>query len=116
MDYPRSIRLAEFLKEAISELIQQDLKDPRIGFVTITNVEVTRDLKNATIFFSILGKKKEIEKTFLGLENAKGHIRKRLGEELRLKFIPRLIFKLDSSIEATTRISKIINKIHQEEK
>ncbi len=116
MDYPRSIRLAEFLKETISELIQQDLKDPRIGFVTITNVEVTQDLKCATIFFSILGKKAEIEKAFLGLENAKGHIRKKIGEELRLKSIPRLIFKLDRSIEATIRISKILNKIHQKEK
>ncbi|MBI4744418.1 MAG: 30S ribosome-binding factor RbfA [Actinobacteria bacterium] len=116
MDYPRSVRLAESLKKIISEYLHQDLKDPRIGFVTITNVEVTQDLKYATIFFSILEKKREIEKTILALENAKGHIRKKLGRELRLKFIPQLIFKIDHSLEATMRISKILNKIHQEEK
>lgn len=116
MDYPRSVRLAESLKIIISEYLHQDLKDPRIGFVTVTNVEVTPDLKYATIFFGILGKKRDVENTILALENAKGHIRKKLGKELRLKFVPQLIFKVDQSLEYVMRISKILNKIHREEK
>ncbi len=115
MEFPRSARLEEAIKEEISEIIQTELKDPRIGFVTITNVEVSHDLRHAIVYVSILGSSKEADSAMAGLENAKGYIRSLLGQRLRIKFLPSLTFKLDRGAEESERISKIIHKLHKEE-
>jgi len=115
MDHPRMARLKEAIKEEISDLIQKDLKDPRIGFITITAVEVSPDLRHATIFFSLLGTPSEKEETLAGLESAKGYLRTELGKRIRLKFLPDLSFKLDQSFEKSQRITELIQKIHQDE-
>lgn len=115
MEYPRSARIEEAIKEEVSSIVQNELKDPRIGFTTVTRVEVTPDLRNATVYFSVLGSHEEQETALEGLESAKGLMRSLLGKRLRLKFIPILLFKLDRGAEESEKISRLIHKIHQEE-
>jgi ribosome-binding factor A len=107
-------RIAEAFKEEIMDMIQRDLKDPRIGFVTVTRVEVSPDLKHATVFISILGDEAKRDETLKAMERAKGHIRTELGKRVRLKFLPELEFVHDMAIEESLRVSEIIKKIHKE--
>ncbi len=97
MNYKRSEKVAEAVHELISELLIKGLKDPRIGFVTVTGVKVTDDLHLATVFFSVVGSEDEKKETEKGLNSAKGFIRKELGRNLRLRYIPDIIFKYDDS-------------------
>jgi ribosome-binding factor A len=115
MEYPRSARVEEAIKEEISYIVQNQLKDPRIGFVTVTRVEVTPDLRNAVIYFSVLGTHEEQENALRGLESSKGLMRALLGKRLRLKFIPTLSLKLDRGAEESEKISRLLHKIHEEE-
>lgn len=107
-------RVAEAFKEEIMDIIQRDLKDPRIGFVTVTRVEISVDLKHAAVFLSILGDKVKKEETLKAMERAKGHIRTELGKRVRLKFLPELEFVYDMTIEDSFRVSEILKKIHKE--
>ncbi len=113
MRRPRTLRVNKVLRETISSIFQKELKDPRIGFVTITSVEVSPDLKNAHVYLSIMGKEKEIARTFKAIEHAKGHIRNELGKRVQIKFLPELTFKIDESIEYGIRITEILKKIHE---
>lgn len=110
----RPERIASQMREHISTIITEEIKDPRIGFITITGVEVTPDIRNAKVFFSCLGGKEEKEIATEGLNSAAGYIRKLLGERMRIKFIPELIFRLDESAEYSIHMSKIFEKIHKE--
>lgn len=112
MERSRPSRLGEVFKKEISDIIKKDLKDPRIGFVTITAVEISPDLKCATVFLSVLGDQKERERSLRGLKNARGHIRSELGKRVRLKFLPELVFEIDKSIEEGMRISELIKHLH----
>lgn len=114
MNYPRIVRINEILKENISLIFQSEIKDPRIGFVTITSVETSCDLKQAVVYLSILGNKKEIDEAVKAIEHAKSHIRSELGKRIKLKFLPELVFKIDESIEHGIRIQELIKKIHEE--
>ncbi|MDO8885447.1 30S ribosome-binding factor RbfA [Candidatus Oleimmundimicrobium sp.] len=113
MNYPRSNKVAKAIKEEISEILSK-LKDPRIGMITVTGVDVSPDLKRAIIFISILNSS-EKKVTLNVLRKAKGHIRTKLGEKLSLKFLPDLEFKWDESMERGARISEIIHRIREEE-
>jgi len=115
LDFQRTTRLSEVIKEELSDILQRKLKDPRIGFVTITAVEVSRDLRHAHVFVSILGEKEEIEKTYQSLVGARGFIRSELGKRVRMKFLPELSFLLDKSVEKSIRITEIIQEIHKSE-
>lgn len=115
MTYQRAVRVAEEIQKEVSGIIQKELKDPRIGFVTITGVDVTSDLKLAKIFVSVLGDEKAREETFLGLEKAKGFIRREVGHRIRLKNVPEIMFKFDESVEHGARISQLLHKIHENE-
>lgn len=112
MERSRTSRLGEVFKKEISDIIKKDLKDPRIGFVTITAVEISPDLKRATVFLSVLGGLEEHERSLKGLKNARGHIRSELGKRVRLKFLPELVFEIDKSIEEGMRISELIKHLH----
>lgn len=112
----RPERIANEMREIISTIIRNELRDPRIGFVTITRVEVTADIRNAKVFFSALGGKEEKERAAEGLNSASGYIRKLLGERLKIKFTPELIFRLDESTEYVIHLNKIFDKIHKEKK
>lgn len=111
----RTRRLGETLKAELSDIIQRELKDPRIGFVTITGVDVSPDLRQARVFLSIMGDEKTREEGIAGLTQARGHIRSELGKRVRLKFLPELHFRIDPSIEEGLRISKLIARIKREE-
>lgn len=110
----RPERVASEMREHISRIISEEIKDPRIGFITVTKVEVTPDLRSAKILFSSLGGNEEKEGALEGLNSASGYIRKLLGERMRFKFIPELLFRLDESAEYVIRLNKIFDKIHKE--
>jgi ribosome-binding factor A len=96
----------EVLAEAIGEL-----RDPRIGFVTVTGVETSPDLRQAQVFVSVLGSDKKREKTLEGLEAAHGVLQAQIARELRLKRTPQLTFAYDDSVERGVRMSKLIDEL-----
>jgi ribosome-binding factor A len=113
LPYKRSQRVGDLLREEIAEIVIHRLKDPRIGFVTITGVDVTDDLKIAKIYVSIF--KDEDKKTTLEILNsAKSFIRSELSKRLRMKSIPSIGFRLDTSIEYGNKIDKLLKKIEGE--
>ena len=115
MTSDRMNRVAEAIKEEVARILQQELKDPRIGFVTITQVRVTADLQHATVYFSLLEGHGTPEATEAGLKSAQGFIRKLIGERLRLRMTPELIFRRDSSVAESVRIAKILDDLKKPE-
>jgi len=109
--YKRSEKVAEAIHEMVSELIVKGLKDPRIGFVTITGVKVTDDLHLATIYFTVIGSEDEKNATEKGLNSARGYIRKEMGRNLRMRYIPDIVFKYDESVEYGSRIETLLKEI-----
>ena len=114
MRFKRSQRIQELLLEEISKLLQGGLKDPRIGFATLTRVEVSDNLKHAKIFVSVMGSEKEKSDTLNALKSAKGFIRNTLGKNLYLKYLPELEFKKDENAEHVEKITRILNDLHTE--
>lgn len=112
----RSHRVAEQMKKEIAAIIEHQVKDPRIGFITITNVEVSNDLRHAKIYFSSLGNNEEQKKSLEGLDKAKGFIRKEIAQRINLRYAPEILFRIDTSIEHGVKISKILSKIKSEER
>ena len=109
-------RVAEEIKKQISAIIRDELNDPRIGFVTITKVEVARDLQQAKVYFSFFGSQKEQRDTQIGLDRSRGFIRKLLGQRIRIRYIPEIIFKLDQGTEHSIHIDQILDKIKKKRK
>jgi len=107
----RTERLGEEIREEIARMIGQ-LKDPRIGFVTVTRVEVGTDLRNARVFVGVLGSEADREKTFVGLRQAAGFLRRGLGQTLRLRHTPELAFTYDEGLEAHDRIARLLAEVH----
>ena len=116
MQQNRADRVSGLLKEEISQLIQKDLKDPRIGFVTITRVILSRDLRHAKVFFSTYGDEGAKQRSLEGLRRALGFIRGELGRRLGLRFVPELEFRIDGSIEYAFHIEEIIHQMKKEQK
>ncbi len=114
-EYPRTQRVRQLLKEEISRLLQRDVKDVRIGMVTVTDVEVTRDLKYATVYVNMAGDDARKSEALKGLSSAAGFLRSRLGRELRIRRVPELRFKLDRTHEYATRISKLLAEVKTSE-
>ena len=112
--YKRSERLGELLLAEISELVVRDLKDPRLGFVTFTRVELSDDLRHAKVFASILGSEPEKARTLQGLVSATGYIRRHLGRILRLRYTPELTFLIDESMEHGAKIAQLLRQLHVE--
>ncbi|KXS41592.1 MULTISPECIES: 30S ribosome-binding factor RbfA [unclassified Candidatus Frackibacter] len=112
----RPRRVAELIKKEISQMLLHDeIKDPRIGFVTITDVEVSGDLRHAKVFVSVYDKDPKVkEDTMEGLENAVGYVRRELGQRIRLRHTPEILFRYDDSIKRGTRIFKILEDLDQE--
>lgn len=108
MQGKRIERVNQLVKEEISALLQRELKDPRIGFVTVTDVEVSRDLNQAKVYVSILGSEEEWKATLAALESAKGFIRHWLRQHLRLRVIPSLLFRPDRSIAHAAHIQGLL--------
>ncbi|WP_096189081.1 30S ribosome-binding factor RbfA [Evansella halocellulosilytica] len=116
MSNVRANRVGEQIKKELTEIIQREMKDPRIGFVTITAVEVTGDLQQATAFLTVYGEDEQRSKTLEGLSKAKGFIRSELGQRIKLRKTPELFFKFDESIERGNRIEELIRKLNDNDK
>jgi len=114
MSTTRPERVAEAIRKEISIMIQEELKDPRIGFTTITKVEITPDLRYAKIYYTVLGNDKQKKSTGIALKNAKGFIKGHIGDRLKLRYTPEIIFKVDESIEYADKIERLFDKIHRE--
>lgn len=110
---PRMRRVNAILLEAIAEEVA-GLKDPRLGFVTITGVDTAPDLHNAIVFFSVLGTEEERLSTIEALDSAASHVRSEVGRKVRLKYLPKLDFRLDSSIEYGTHMSNLLRDLATE--
>ena len=109
-DYPRTRRVAELLQRELSALIRDRLKDPEVGMVTISDVEVSRDLAHARVYFTLLGGEAEREKTREALQRAAGFLRRELGRELHLRTIPQLRFIYDDTMDRGNRVSALIDQ------
>ncbi len=110
----RSERVASLIKEEISLLVQRNFSMQEYGLMTITDVQMSPDLRNARIFVSIFGDAARKEKSLALLEGQKGFIRAELGHVIRLKFTPSISFELDETLDQAMKIEGIINKIHNE--
>ncbi len=113
MRFKRSQRLQELLVKEISLLIQKGLKDPRIGFATVTKIDLTDNLRYAKVYVSVIGDDIEAENTIKGLNNAKGYIRGLLGKNLYLRYVPDLDFQKDDSSEKLDKISRLLGEINK---
>lgn len=107
----RADRLAENLKEEISQMIRLDLKDPRIGFVTVTSVDVADDLGHAKVYISVLGSEQEGKDSLAALNRAAGFVRSEIGKRIRLRHVPEIVFKYDPSIEHGAHIAKLLREV-----
>lgn len=103
-------RVNHLLQEELARLIRFELKDPRVSGVSVTGVEATTDLKYATVYVRTLGGEEDIEEALSGLASAEGYLRKVLGRELRLRRIPELSFREDSSLENAIRIEALLDE------
>ncbi|SFD69226.1 ribosome-binding factor A [Paenibacillus catalpae] len=106
-------RVGEQIKKELSQIIQTELKDPRIGFITVTGVEATSDLSQARVYLSVLGSEEQKEETLKALAKANGYLRSELGKRMRLRHTPELLFKFDSSIEYGSRIEGLLDEINR---
>jgi ribosome-binding factor A len=111
MQGKRLDRVNQLIKEEISTLLQRELKDPRLGFVTVTEVEVSRDLRQAKIFVSVLGEDAQWKASLAALDSARGFIRNWLRQHLDLRVTPELDFRADRSLEHAARIQTLLKKV-----
>lgn len=110
----RPSRVSEEFREILAEEIPK-LKDPRVGFVTVTGVKVTPDLRRARVFYTAMGDERARAATRAGLRSARAHLRAVLGHQVRLKFLPDLEFEEDQTIETAERIDRLIERLHEGE-
>jgi ribosome-binding factor A len=113
MQYKRSVRIGDQIRKDISEIILRDLKDPKLGFITVTEVELTDDLRYAKIFYTVLGDEKSKKESQQGLERAKGYIQREIGKRIRLKHTPEITFKYDHTIEKAARIEQLLKQVQK---
>ena len=109
----RTERLGEEIREEVAQLIAGELKDPRIGFVTVTRVDVTPDLRTARVYVGVLGTDKQRQASMTGLKQASGFLRRRMGQTLRLRHTPEMVFLYDEGLQASDRVAQILAEIHQ---
>ena len=107
-DFPRARRVADQMQRELSELIRLEVKDPRVGMLTITEVEVTRDMDHAKVFFTTLGGKPEHDACLEGLQRASGFLRTQLSQRMQLRQVPKLSFVYDHSVERGVQLSQLI--------
>jgi ribosome-binding factor A len=108
-DYPRSRRIAGQVQRELSDIIRLELKDPRVGMITLTDVEVTPDNAHARVYFTLLGEASRIDEAAAGLQHAAGYLRSQLAQRLKLRVVPQLHFEHDASVERGIRVSQLID-------
>lgn len=109
-DYPRGRRIADQIQRELSEIIRMELKDPRVGLITITDVEVTQDNEHAKVFFTALGEPVQQEAAERALNHAAGFLRSSLAKVMKLRIVPQLRFTYDVSVERGVRLSNLIDE------
>ena len=114
MSSQRPGRVQEALRQEISKIVQGEMKDPRVGFITVTKVDLTKDLRYARVYFSILGEDKDKKLALKGLNNAKGYIKGLVSDRIKLRFMPEIAFAIDESLEHTKHIYDILDQIKRE--
>ena len=107
----RQERVVEAIKKEVSLILHDELKDPRLGFVTVTRVEIAPDLRFAKVFYSVLGKEEDYAKTKAALDSALGFIRRQIAQRVKLRYAVELMFNEDRSTEYSVRIEEILNEI-----
>jgi len=116
-NYKRTDRVADQIQKELAQLIAYQVKDPRVGMVTITGVDVTREFDHAKVFFTVMGADQEgIKDTLTGLSKAAGFLRRELGKAIRLRTIPQLHFHYDSTIENAAHLSSLIEQAVKSDK
>ncbi len=110
----RTERVQKLARQVLGDAIQS-LKDPRVGFATVTAVRITPDLRHARVFVSILGDDEAQKQTMAGLESAKPVLRGELGRQMRMKYLPELVFELDDGAAEAERIEGLLRRIHEQE-
>jgi len=113
MTSTRTARVARQVQQELSQILEEQLKDPRVGMVTLTSVQMTPDLRLARVYFSRLGDAKERRDAHAALEHAAGFLRRELGQRLRLRYLPELRFFIDDSLERYDRISELLDAPRQ---
>jgi ribosome-binding factor A len=111
MSYQRSDRVGDLLVELIAELLRKAIRDPRLGAVTITAAKVSKDLRHARIYFSLLGGRDDKQEVLAGLESATGFIRSKIGKQLNLRFVPTLEFFYDETPDEAQRIDDLLKQV-----
>jgi len=109
-DHSRPRRVAEQIQRELAELIQLEVKDPRVGMVTLTEVEVTPDYSHAKVYFTLLSQEHSLDETLKGLNRAAGYLRSQLAHRMRLRIMPQLHFVFDSSVERGVQLSHLIEE------
>ena len=104
-------KLQELIKQEMSKMLLTDLKDPRIGFVTVTDVEMTGDLREAKIYVSVMGGAEQVKSSLEGLNSALGFVRREIGQRIRLRFTPEISFALDTSLDYGDHIQKLLLQV-----
>jgi ribosome-binding factor A len=113
MSSRRQAQVAEFLRDEVSEIITREMKDPRLGFVSITRVELSPDLRYAKVFISVFGSEEEREATLRALTGAAGFVRYQLKPRMRIKHVPEISFHMDRSMEHAEEVARTLNKIRR---
>ena len=107
----RADKVGDQIRVEISDILLKDLKDPRIGFVTITKVAVSDDLRQAKVYYSVFGGEQAKEDSEQGLESATGYIKRELGRRMRLKYMPEITFHFDDSLEYGAHIEELLQRV-----
>ena len=113
-EYQRSDRVGDLLVELISELLRREIRDPRVGAVALTGAKVTKDLRQARIYFNLLGNSASRNEALAGLKSATGFIRSRVGKQLSLRFVPALEFFYDETEDQAQRIDELLKLVKPE--
>lgn len=111
----RGKRVGQLIRHEIAALLQRGVKDPRVGFVSVMEVEMSNDLRYADVFVSLYGSDSAKKGSLAGLRNSAGWIRRELGKRLRLRFTPEVRFHEDTRLDVAYRLEEVIQKIHAEE-
>ena len=115
MSGQRMRRVDEAMRQVLGDALAQDLKDPRVGFVTVTDVKTSPDLRHARVYVSVLGSEKKRDATIAGLQSSHGVLQTRVNRELRLKRTPQLTFEYDPTVERGVRLSRLIDELNADE-
>jgi ribosome-binding factor A len=115
-EYPRARRIEEQLKRLLSDLVRREVKDPRVGLITITSAEVSRDLSHATVYFTPFAGEGDAAAALEALQHAAGYLRHQVRNQMRLRVAPELVFRIDDSVERGARLSALIHDAVESDK